>query len=420
MNKTYIKEMCETQLLQGFKEGKFNPDLKLALENPKHEIIVNFLVRLTNGKLEQFKGYRIQHNNYMGPYKGGLRFHKDVYLDECKALSFWMTIKCALQNIPFGGGKGGIKFNPGDYCEADVEKICRAYCYSLYKYIGPSRDIPAPDMGSNSKMMDWMTSEYQSIQKTHVYGSFTGKSIGFRGSQGREEATGRGVWICIDNWFRNKNINNNLKGKTYLIQGFGNVGSYTCKFLSASGMVCLGVGDHTGYYYNSDGINVENLLNYSKQNKCIKGYTQNIKDEWVDKQTFFSMQCNVFIPAALELAIDKEIAKNMNCDLIVEAANGPLDIDADEVFKRRNIPVIPDVLANSGGVIVSYYEWLQNKRDEYWDIEEVRNKLYIHMNKTMDNVLNRSTNTTSLRVAAFCEALQTLEHVYTIKHGRKM
>lgn len=418
MNKTYIKEMCETQLEKGFAEGKFNPDLKTALENPKHEIIVNFLVRLESGELKQFKGYRIQHNNYMGPYKGGLRFHHDVYLDECKALAFWMTIKCALQNIPFGGGKGGIKFNPRDYSDVDLEKICRAFCYSLYKYIGPTRDIPAPDVGSNSKMMDWMAAEYQSIQKTHVHGSFTGKSLGFRGSQGREEATGRGVWICIENWYRNNK--ENLKGKTYLIQGFGNVGSYTCRFLNSCGMVCLGVGDHTGYLVNSNGLNIEDLLNYAKEQKCIKGFTQDGKDKWVNKKEFFSVPCNVFIPAALELEIDKKTAQSMNCDLVVEAANGPCDLDADKVFAQRKIPVIPDVLANSGGVVVSYYEWLQNKRDEYWDIEEVRNKLYSHMNKTMDRVLERSKSTSNMRTAAFCEALKNLEHIYNIKHSRKM
>ena len=413
-DKNYIKQMCEDQLDKAFNSGSFDPDLKIALSQPSHEIIVNFPVKLESGDLKMFKGYRVQHSNLLGPYKGGLRFHQNVYLDECKALAFWMSMKCALQNIPFGGGKGGIKFNPRDYSQEDLKRISRRFCNSLYKYIGPDKDIPAPDMGSTAQVMDWMTAEYQSIGKTHTYGVFTGKSLGFRGSQGRNEATGRGVVQCIKAHFSNK-----LAGKTYMIQGFGNVGSFTCDFLNTEGMICLGVGDHTGYIFNPNGLDISVLLEYNAENRCIKGFVSpNNTDMWLEKDAFFSQTCDVFIPAALELQIDKVTAENMKCNVIVEAANGPCYAEADKVFQERGIPVIPDILANSGGVIVSYYEWLQNTRDEYWELEEIRDKLDKQMAKSYNEVFDAiiKNNLDNMRVGAFHVALSNLERVYVAKY----
>ena len=413
-DKNYIRKMCEIQLNKALDSGSFDSDLKIALSQPAHEIIVNFPVKLEDGNLKMFKGYRVQHSNLLGPYKGGLRFHPEVYLEECKALAFWMTIKCALQNIPFGGGKGGIKFNPRDYSQEDLKRISRKFCNSLYKYIGPDRDIPAPDMGSTAQIMDWMTAEYQSIGKTHTYGVFTGKSLGFRGSQGRNEATGRGVVQCIKS-----HLSNELYGKTYMVQGFGNVGSFTCDFLNQDGMICLGIGDHTGYLFNKNGLDIPSLLSYNYKHKCIKGYVSaNEYDMWLDKDSFFSQTCDIFIPAALELQIDKNLAQQMNCGAIIEAANGPCYIEADEVFQEKGIPVIPDILVNSGGVIVSYYEWLQNTRDEYWELEEIREKLDKQMQKSYNEVFNTmvKNNLDNMRVAAFHVALRNLEKTYIAKH----
>jgi glutamate dehydrogenase (NAD(P)+) len=412
--KLYIKKMCEIQLDNVFASGSFDADLQKILGQPKHEIIVNFPVKLENGTLEMFKGYRVQHNNFMGPYKGGLRFHPGVYLDECKALAFWMTIKTALQNIPFGGGKGGIKFNPKDYSEEDLKRISRKFCYALYKYISPDKDIPAPDMGSSSKIMDWMTAEYQYIQKTHIYATFTGKSIGFRGSQGRSEATGRGVVECIKCYYKD-----NLKDKTYIIQGFGNVGSFTCKFLWDEGMKCLGVGDHTGYLYNHDGIDIPGLLKYMETNKSIRKYKSDVgTDIWVDKTVFFTQECDVVIPAALELQINDKLANLMKCKLVVEAANGPCYVEADKVFKEKGIDLLPDILANSGGVVVSYYEWLQNNRDEYWDLEEVRRKLDKRMRSVYHQVVEtmNTHNIDNMRTAAYYVAIENIEKIYNVKY----
>ena len=411
--KDYIKQMCEKQLNQAFQCGVFNDNLKIALSQPANEIIVNFPVNLESGEYKMFKGYRVQHNNLLGPYKGGLRLHQDIYLDECKALAFWMTLKCALQNIPFGGGKGGIKMNPRDYSQEDLKRISKKFCNSLFKYIGPDKDIPAPDMGSNSQIMDWMTAEFQSVGKTHTYGVFTGKSLGFRGSEGREEATGRGVVQCIKAHFSNK-----LKNKSYIIQGFGNVGTFACEFLNKEGMICLGIGDHTGYIFNPNGLDVSSLLSYNKTNKCIKGYSSlNKLDLWLSKEAFFSQKCDVFIPAALELQIDKNIAQNMKCQVLVEAANGPCYIEGDKVFQEKGIHVIPDILANSGGVLVSYYEWLQNNRDEYWELDEIREKLDKQMQKSYNEVLRVTTENKlpNMRIGAFHVALNNLEKVYIAK-----
>lgn len=418
-NKTYIKEMCEKQLDGVFNSGLYDQDLKLILSNPKHEIIVNFPVRLQNGTLSMFKGYRVQHNNLLGPYKGGLRFHEDIYLDECKALAFWMTIKCALQNIPYGGAKGGIKINPRNYSTDDLKRISRAYCNAIYKYIGPERDIPAPDMGSNAQTMDWMTAEFQSIHKTHIYGCFTGKSLFFRGSQGREEATGRGIVESILAYYNRKYGSSfTLSSKTYIIQGFGNVGSYACKFLNERNALCLGIGDHTGYIYNKQGLDIIKLLEYVKEHKEIKGYVQDENDIWMNKEDFFAMKCDIFIPAALELQIDEKIANMMQCELVVEAANGPCYIEADEVFIKKGIDLLPDIYANSGGVLVSYYEWLQNKRDEYWDLSDVREKLHKQMQKIFNEIhdIKEQYKLRDYRSAAYHASITNLSHAYKIKH----
>jgi len=413
--KNLIVQQC-MELLDSIMH-KYPEDFKEIIKYPKHEIIMNFPVKLSNGTTKMFKGYRVQHNNLLGPYKGGLRFHPDVYLDECKALSFWMTLKCALQNLPFGGGKGGIKFNPKDYSQNDLNKICRSFTHYLYKYIGVDRDIPAPDVGSTSQMMDWMTAEYQKLTKSHQYGVFTGKSIEFRGSLGREEATGRGVAICIENFYNKK-----TKDKTFIVQGFGNVGSWASNILvNEMDMLCRGVGDHTGYVigkFNKKEFNT--LLEYSKRYKQIKDcyILDNSKFKWVSKDEFFTRKIDVIIPAALELQIDKDLAKYIDCELIVEGANGPIYLNADKTLENKNIIVIPDILANSGGVLVSYFEWLQNNRDEYWTYDKVINKLYDQMNKTMDRIkYNVHNEKISFRKASYLQALDTIFKVYNIKNN---
>ncbi len=409
MDKNNLYELVNNQLASSLEITETSKQLSTIISQPMNEIIVNFAVKLASGEVKLFKGYRVQHNNFLGPYKGGIRYFKEVYLDECKALAFWMTIKSALQNIPFGGAKGGIKFNPQDYQEDDIKKITIAYTKAIAPYIGPQVDIPAPDLGTNSKIIDWMVDTYRTINKAnHDFSSFTGKSIAFRGSQGRTEATGRGVGICIEEWGKTNAFN--FKGGTYIIQGFGNVGSHTAISLSKLGMSLVAVGDHSCYITHDEGFNIFRLIDYVKQNKCLKGYP--IGEE-IDKIEFFSTKCDIVIPAALELQIDTDIAEVMDCKLVVEAANGPIYHEADQVFKDKNICVIPDILANSGGVIVSYYEWLQNLRHEYLEEEEVNARLTRHMSKTYHQVVRESRRKNiSLRQACYGLALQRLDNFY--------
>jgi glutamate dehydrogenase (NAD(P)+) len=331
------------------------------LKEPMNEIIVNFSAKLEDGTVEYFKGYRVQHNNLCGPFKGGLRFDTIVHLNECKALAGWMTIKTALQDIPFGGAKGGIKFSPRDYSHQNVDIISRAFCKAIRHYIGSKIDIPAPDVGTNSRIMDCMTNAYNENSDCKDLAVFTGKNIECGGSQGRNAATGRGVYICVEEYAKMKNID--LKGKTYIIQGFGNVGSHTARLLSPLGLVCIGIGDHTGYIYCDEGFNIHKVAEHVLKYGGVKDY-MNGND--ITKEDFFKIQCDFMIPAAMELQITDSIAEHIKCSAIFEAANGPTTLSAEKILIEKNIDVIPDVLCNSGGVVVSYYEWLQNLQYQYW------------------------------------------------------
>ena len=261
-----LKQYEETSLIYDI-----DKDIKSYLTFPKNEIIVSYPIRLDNGEIEMIKAYRVQHNNILGPFKGGIRFSDDVCLDEIKSLAFWMTLKCSLQNIPFGGAKGGIKINPYNYSRNELEKISKEYSTNMFKYIGENRDIPAPDLGTNSQIMDWMTDDYQKKAQSHNNAVFTGKSICCGGSEGREQATGYGVVECIKLWAKANTIN--LCGKTYIVQGYGNVGSNTAILLSQLGMICIGVSDHTRAIKCEEGFNVYKLREHCIKNKTLENYT---------------------------------------------------------------------------------------------------------------------------------------------------
>lgn len=386
-------------------------EIKEILSQPNNEIIVNFPVKLSNGQTKLFKGYRVQHNNLLGPYKGGLRFNECVYLDECKALSFWMTIKCALNDIPFGGAKGGIKFNPRDYNQADLKSISKQFAQALFRYIGSDIDIPAPDMGTNSQIMDWMIYGYNKIsgKASPDFGVFTGKSEACEGNVAREGATGKGIVLCIKEWAARKGVN--LEGKRYILQGFGNVGSYTAKILHSLGMRLVGVGDHTCYITNEEGFNEFALSEYAKKNGSLKGYYSDDKE--ITREQFFSIHCDIVIPAALELQITRSIARQLNCKLVVEGANGPTSTRADNVLVDRGIELIPDILANSGGVIVSYLEWLANKQHTTFDKKYTNDWLEQRMKETFAKVYTISMEKNiTLRMASYFVALKKLNEHY--------
>lgn len=408
MNKKIV-DLVNKQIKNSARICKLNQNVSNILATPQNKITIDFPVKLSNNNFKIFSGYRIQHNNIMGPFKGGLRFHPDVSINEATALATWMTFKCSLQDLPYGGGKGGISIDPNDYSEEDLEKISRKFSRRISSFIGSTRDIPAPDVGTNSQIMDWMTDEYNKSNVQNIYdlAVFTGKSLGNGGSQGRNEATGRGVSLTVKNWANANNFD--LKNKTFIIQGLGNVGFYTAKTLSSYGMKMIGMGDHTGYHFNNDGFDIDRVLNHVKDNKSLN----NFAEPNLTLDNFFKINCDVIVPAALELQIGKEQAKDINCKLIVEGANGPVDDEADLILKSKNIDVIPDILANSGGVLVSYFEWLQNRNNEYLTEEEVYNKLEAKMKSVFElvNSTKEEYNCT-LREASYIVAMKKIEERY--------
>ncbi|MBD23711.1 MAG: glutamate dehydrogenase [Candidatus Marinimicrobia bacterium] len=384
---------------------------------PNNEIKINYNVKLSDNSFQNFSAYRIQHENIFGPYKGGIRYHPDVEIDEVNALSQWMTYKCALQDIPFGGAKGGISINPYNYSDLDLEIISRGFIRNINKYIGPTIDIPAPDVGTNSRIMDWMADEYNIINgNNNVLSSFTGKSVINGGCHSREEATGKGVALCILQWAKTKNIS--LEGKTYILQGLGNVGYHAARILSTYGMVLIGIGNASGYRINTDGFNIYKINeHFEKNGDNLEDY--NVGD-MISKKDFFSIDCDIIIPAALELQICEEEATDIKASLIVEAANGPTDEIAEDILLEKGIDIIPDILANSGGVIVSYYEWLQNKNNYYFNKEHIDGILdkhitdkYIEMNELMKEL------NTSMRTTCYYYALKKLENAYINKFNLK-
>lgn len=408
-------DLAAKQLKDAYKVVSLDSSLETILSEPKNEIIINFPVKLSSGKIKMFKGFRVQHNNILGAYKGGFRYHQNVSLNECKALATWMTWKCALQNLPFGGGKGGIQFDPNEYNKEDLERITRRFTHGMGSYIGPDLDIPAPDMGTNSQVMDWMMDTYCNMvplsQKQAVKGVVTGKSVACGGTPGREEATGRGIVHCITEWAKQKKFN--LAGSTVIIQGFGNVGSHTAMILSRLGVSLIAAGDHTGYYTHPEGFNPYKLADYIKQHKSLKGYPYG---QPIGKEEFFAVKCDLVIPAAMELQLLKKEAENLDCKVVIEAANGPTDLEAEAILEKRQIDIIPDILANSGGVVVSYFEWLQNKRAEVWDIEIVRKELERKMLDAYQRVYEKSQSLkVNLRTAAYALALERLHSVYACR-----
>jgi len=386
--------------------------IRQILLQPKNELIVNFPIKLDGGPYRLFKGYRVQHNNVLGPYKGGMRYHHDVTLDEVKALATWMTYKCALHGIPFGGAKGGIKFNPREHSPGELERITRRFTYALGSNIGPDHDIPAPDVGTNAQTMVWMMDTYVSLAGPGMghagRGVVTGKSVSTGGSHGREQATGQGLVHCIAEWARDARFD--LNGATFMVQGFGNVGSNTAKILARTGASMIAVGDWKGYIANGEGINPFKLGEYVARTGSVVGYPGTHP---IPREQFFATEVDVFIPAALELEIGIAEARALKCKLIAEGANGPTEPRAEPVLLDKGIHIIPDILANSGGVAVSYYEWLQNKRSEVWELEEVEEKLAKRMKRTYLAVSEyAATRRCDWRTAAMCIALGRIQRSY--------
>ena len=386
-----------------------DPEVRQILTWPTNEIVVHFPVKLASGRVEMFTGYRIQHNSVLGPYKGGLRFHPAVNRDEVRALAAWMTWKTAIVDIPYGGAKGGIQFDPKKYNTEDIERITRRFTYALGSNIGPEYDIPAPDVNTNAQIMAWILDTYLSMQPQQYrqdnYHVVTGKPIASGGSAGRDKATGQGVVYLIERWAKDNDFD--LSKATYFVQGFGNVGSWSAKLMKEHGSKLVAVEDATGAIRNPDGIDPDQLAAYLEEKGTLKGYP-NV--QWVDHVSFMRTKADIFIPAALESQITANYAQDLNVQLIAEGANGPTTPGGDAILYERGIQLLPDVLCNAGGVIVSYFEWLQNKRREYWDLEKVDGRLHKILMAAYGRVKDSATEyETDWRTAAYIVALKRLE-----------
>jgi glutamate dehydrogenase (NAD(P)+) len=405
-------KVIQDYLDRAAKVAKIEPYVQTILSQPKNELIVNFPVRMDNGEIRLFKGYRVQHNNLLGPFKGGMRYHPQVALDDVKALAAMMTWKSALLRLPFGGGKGGIKFDPHSVSRPELQRVTRRFTHALGENIGPEYDIPAPDVGTNSQIMAWMMDTYSNMvgsnQKQMVKGVVTGKPVASGGTLGRQKATGQGLVFCILEWAEEKGVN--LEGTTMTVQGFGNVGSNTAVILSKLGVSMIAVGDHTGYLYNPEGLNAHKLQDHVELHGSIAGYPGG---KAITREEFFSTKADIFAPCALENQVGEAEAKALDVKLIVEGANGPCNPVGERIALDKGIDILPDVLANSGGVTVSYYEWVQNKRSETWSEEEVDARLEVAMKRAYREVSEQARQKKcDMRLAAYAIALQRIQAVY--------
>ena len=391
---------------------KLDANIRKILATTMNEVVVHFPVKMDDGRIEVFTGYRVQHNNALGPFKGGLRFHPAVNIDEVRALATWMTWKSAIAGIPFGGGKGGIQMDPSKYSPAELERITRRFTFALGNTIGPEYDIPAPDVNTNGQIMAWILDTYQSMMpandRQRMLHVVTGKPIEAGGSLGRDKATGQGVVYLIREWAKDHKFE--LGGATYIVQGFGNVGSWAARLLTPLGPKLTAAEDVTGSIANEEGIDPEALAKHVRARGGVAGFAGAKPSTHL---AFLRTKADIFIPAALENQITAETAPLLNVRLVAEGANGPTNPDGDRVLVERNIDLIPDVLCNSGGVVVSYFEWLQNKRSESWELQEVDCKLYRRIVDAYARVRETARQyKVDWRTAAYMVALTRLEKVY--------
>ena len=375
-------EVALTQLEEASNILNLDKGMLQILSNPKRILTVSIPTKMDDGSIRVFTGFRSQHNDARGPCKGGIRYHPDVTIEEVKALSMWMTWKCAIANIPYGGGKGGIICNPKQMSENELERMTRRFAYLISDIIGPYKDIPAPDVYTGGKEMAWIMDTYSTLKGNYVQPEvITGKPIAIGGSLGRNEATGRGLAYTVRE--AAKKINIDMKQATIVVQGFGNAGQFASKLVEEQGAKTIAASDSQGAIINKDGIDVDALMTFKKETGTVAGF-ENAKS--ISNEELLETECTILIPAALENQITKNNADKIKTKIIAEAANGPTTPEADEILFKKDILVIPDVLANGGGVTVSYFEWLQNLRREYWTEEEVNNRLDTNITKSFFDV----------------------------------
>ena len=405
-------EIAQKQIKSACDKLNADPAVYEILKNPMRVLEVSFPVKLDNGTVKTFVGYRSQHNNAVGPFKGGLRFHPDVTKDEVKALSTWMTFKCSVAGIPYGGGKGGMAINPKDYSKAELERISKGFAKAISPIIGEKVDIPAPDVNTNGQIMSWMVDAYEEVAGKSTKGVFTGKPLEFGGSLARTEATGYGVNLTAKKALAKLNID--VKGATYAVQGFGNVGFYTAYYAYKDGAKIVAFSNSDVAVYNENGIDMEAVIKDFEENGRIaanKGYGKDITNN-----ELLELEVDVLAPCALENQITSENADRIKAKVITEGANGPTTPEADEILFKKGIIVIPDILANSGGVVVSYFEWVQNLQSYYWPFEEVQQKEDALLSTAFEDVWNLADEyKVDLRNAAYMKSIERISKAMKLR-----
>ena len=404
------KKASDDQFNQAADLIGLDEEVRLSLIAPDRELMVEVPLRKDDGSIQSFRGYRVQHNNSRGPFKGGIRYHEEVDLDEVRSLAALMTWKTALVDIPYGGGKGGISVNPSTLSELELERLSRRFFRAINPIIGVNRDIPAPDVNTNPQIMAWFMDEYGMING-HTPGIVTGKPIELGGSLGRNAATGKGTAIIARETA--SLLNMDLEGASVVIQGFGNVGSFAGRFLNEMGSKIIAVSDVNGGLYDPDGLDITSLIDYNNKNGTIKGFSQG---DSVSNEDILNIECDFLIPAALGGVIHKMNVEKLNCRVIIEAANGPVTPPADDILFKKGVYVVPDILTNAGGVTVSYFEWVQNLQQFQWTEEEVNDKLENKMVAAFNEVSSMmKSKKTSMRMAAFAVAIDRVAKSFELR-----
>lgn len=382
-----------------------NPNIKRILTHPSRQVIISIPFQRDNGDFEVYTGYRVQYSFARGPAKGGIRYHPDVTLDEVTALAFWMTWKCAVVDLPFGGGKGGVTCDPSQLSRNELERLTRRYAADIIEVIGPDKDVPAPDVGTNPQTMAWIMDTVSMHNRSHTPGVVTGKPLNVGGSRGRVEATGRGVMISIQCAL--EKMGKSLGGQRIVVQGFGNVGSITAKLLREHGAVIVGLSDQFGGLYDKAGLDVEAAIAYVNAPKNERHSLQGFSGEKVSNTELLELPCDILVPAAIENQLTVENASKIKAQIIAEGANGPTTPAADGMFSQAGVTVIPDILANAGGVTVSYFEWAQDRMGFYWKEAEVNERLKDTLKENFDAVWDIAQNRkVTLRTAAYMLAIR--------------
>jgi glutamate dehydrogenase/leucine dehydrogenase len=392
------------QLDKVVKVKKFDDNFIASLRQPNRDVRISIPVKMDDGSLKIFEGYRVEYNNALGPYKGGIRYHLDTEINEVKALAFWMTLKCAVTGIPMGGGKGGITVDPKRLSKKELEKLSRGWVRRLAEILGPRKDVPAPDVNTTPEIMSWMTDEYAKITGDTTKATFTGKPIEKGGSEGRGPATGLGGFYVFDTLRKNLNL---PKKCVVAIQGFGNVGGNAARIFTENGHSVIAVSDSKNAIFNKDGLDIKKVEAHKKNTGSLKDFAD---AKNITNGELLELPCDLLVPAAFENVITKENVEKIKAKAILELANGPITPEADEILFKNKIPVVPDILANSGGVTVSYFEWEQNLKKEHWTEEKVFQKLKIKMIDASKKILEKSKKSkTSLRIGAFILALERIQ-----------